>query len=314
MMIYVCCPPRIATGGVELLHQLVFELNSQSPGLAKILYIDDMPEAGFPMPPQYEKYKNPISVNQCEADGAVFILPEIWAHLAQTRLAGCSSVIWWESVDNYFYANPPGSWYGFAQNKSMLHMVQSAYARGFLLENAKIPKERILEVSDYLGEDFLDGRTELVSHKRKPVVLYNPQKGLDFTRKLMEASPELVWVPLKGMSSSELAALMRESRVYVDFGNHPGKDRMPREPAVCGCCIITGRNGSASYPEDVPIPGSYKFERRESNIPAICQRIEELVRRYDRHIGDFAHYRCVIRGEKARFREDVGRLISVLSG
>jgi len=43
-------------------------------------------------------------------------------------------------------------------------------------------------------------------------------------------------------------------KLYVDFGKHPGKDRMPREAAVHGCCIITGRRGAAGNPFDIPIP------------------------------------------------------------
>lgn len=29
---------------------------------------------------------------------------------------------------------------------------------------------------------------------------------------------------------------MRKAKVYIDFGFHPGKDRIPREAVMCGAC------------------------------------------------------------------------------
>ncbi|MCM1188232.1 MAG: hypothetical protein NC541_02925 [bacterium] len=312
MRIYVCCPPRVATGGVELLHQMIFELNRRSPGIARMLYIDGYPEEGWLMPPQYGKYGTPFVANDYRRYDSIVILPEVWAEGAGTVFWGYKTVIWWESVDNYFLVNPAETWMSFAKNKSMLHLVQSEYARGFLTENAKVSEDRILSVSDYLNESFFTTKVSLKAEGRRPCVLYNPLKGFEFTAKLIEAAPDLEWIPLRGMTPEQVANLMRESRVYVDFGDHPGKDRIPREAAICGCCVITGRNGSATYPEDVPISGEYKFGRDEKNIPAICDCIRRLVNEYDTYISDFAYYRAVIRGEKEKFEKAVANLIPVL--
>lgn len=312
MTIYVCTPPRVATGGVELLQQLVYELNRQQEGIAKLLYLDDTPEVGWGAPLQYEKYQNPYTVNTFQGDHAVFIVPEIWVAKGEELFKEWPTVIWWESVDNYFLNHPRELWYSFVQNKSMLHMAQSMYAKRFLIENGGISENRIIEVSDYVSEEFLAGKVSLKASRRDRIVLYNKRKGLEFTNKLIEASPELHWIPISGMSTEEIVRVMSVSRVYIDFGDHPGKDRMPREAAIRGCCIVTGRNGSASYPEDVPIMGQYKFERKEENIPRICSCIKQLVENYDTCISDFEQYRTMIRGEKAKFETAVGGLISML--
>lgn len=310
MKIYVCSPPRTATGGVELLQQLVWELNRQQEGIAKILYLDDTPEAGWGVPMQYhERYHNPFMVNMFEGEEAVFIVPEIWVAKGEELFKNWPIVIWWESVDNYFHTHAPGLWFSFAKDKSMLHMTQSMYAKGFLMTNAGIPENRIVEVSDYVSEDFLTGEVSLEASKRRPIVLYNKAKGLEFTKKLMEAAPGLQWMPIFGMSTEEIVKIMSESMVYIDFGDHPGKDRMPREAAVRGCMIVTGRNGSASWFEDIPIMSQYKFERKEENIPRICSRIEEMLDNYDSCISDFEQYRSMILGEKAKFETAVGTLL-----
>lgn len=311
MNIYVCSPPRVTTGGVELLQQLVFELNKQHFGIAKLLYIDNTPEMGHPVPEQYEKYKNPFLVNTYNEKDAVIVLPEVMAVMAETQFRRCSVIIWWESVDNYFLANPVEKWYSFKKNKSILHMTQSMYAKDFL-KKAGVSEEQIFEVSDYLGEDFFTEEVLLDSSKRKLNVLYNPKKGLDFTNKLIAFSPNLHWIPIAQMSPDEVSHLMLESRVYIDFGNHPGKDRMPREAAISGCCIVTGRNGSADYYEDIPIMDQYKFKRTIADVPAICSCIEQLVNEYDTYISDFEYYRSFIRAEKSKFEKAVSDLLSIL--
>lgn len=312
MTIYVCCPPRIATGGVELLQQLVFELNKQYFGLAKILYLDRTPELGYPVPSQYEKYKNPFTINHYDGNDSVFILPEIWVPLADTNFKDHPTIIWWESVDNYFKVTPHELWYRFTSHNSMLHMTQSMYAKDFLMKKAGISENQIIEVSDYLNSSFLEETISFDLSNRKPNVLYNPAKGLDFTNKLIEAAPQFHWVPIANLSPTEVIRLMSESMVYIDFGDHPGKDRMPREAAICGCCIITGKNGSAYYYEDVPILDSYKFERIETNIPAICSCIEQVLQEYDEKIKDFSYYRTFIREEKPKFEKAVSQLITIL--
>ena len=35
-------------------------------------------------------------------------------------------------------------------------------------------------------------------------------------------------------------------QVYIDFGHHPGQDRLPREAVQCGCVVITGTRGSGN--------------------------------------------------------------------
>jgi len=89
--------------------------------------------------------------------------------------------------------------------------------------------------------------------------------------------------------------------LFVDFGSHPGKDRMPREAAILGCCIITGRRGAAANPLDIPIPDRYKFKDSRLLIPRIVRAIRRVVAEYDVRTEDFTSYRSAIRGERREF-------------
>ncbi|MCX7738527.1 MAG: hypothetical protein N2Z80_03840 [Hydrogenothermaceae bacterium] len=71
--------------------------------------------------------------------------------------------------------------------------------------------------------------------------------------------------------------ILKKAKVYIDFGNHTGKDRIPREAAMLECCVITGRRGIAKYREDVPIPENYKIEDKVENIPLILSKKYETV-------------------------------------
>jgi len=138
--------------------------------------------------------------------------------------------------------------------------------------------------------------------------LYNPKKGFEFTKELINYSNDLKWIPIQNMTTQEVHELLKESKVYIDFGNHPGKDRFPREAAISGCCIITGKKGSAAYYDDVPIADCYKFDDSNENIPHIVNKIKECMEKYDTKIYDFSYYREFILNEYEIFEKDVQEL------
>ena len=107
------------------------------------------------------------------------------------------------------------------------------------------------------------------------------------------------------MTVEEIKNLMRKGKVYIDFGNHPGKDRIPREAAISGCCIITNRKGSAKFYEDVSIDEKYKFDDDMKNIPNVIETINRCINNYDNEINEFENYRNLIEKEKEKFGKDI---------
>ena len=89
----------------------------------------------------------------------------------------------------------------------------------------------------------------------------------------------------------QMRDVLETSKVYIDFGHHPGKDRIPREAAVSGCCVLTGLRGSARFYQDVPIPEAYKYEDVIGSIPDIVRQIKSCITDYERHYADFEEYR-----------------------
>ena len=62
----------------------------------------------------------------------------------------------------------------------------------------------------------------------------------------------------------------------MDFGFHPGQDRLPREAALLKNCIITNREELSFY-KDMPIAEEFKFiEKRENH----AKKLEKKLIRY----------------------------------
>lgn len=102
-----------------------------------------------------------------------------------------------------------------------------------------------------------------------------------------------------------MSNLLLKSKVYIDFGNHPGKDRIPREAAISGCCVITGLRGSAKYYEDVPINNEYKIKDSEDNIIEIINKIQNIFENFEENYLNFEEYRKYILNEEKVFNQNV---------
>ena len=321
--IYVVCPYYNKTGGTELAHQLVYTICKLG-GNAEITYYGDKNTQKEINPAFMQYVKTYVDISQVEdKENNIIVLPEIKPDLAD-NMNHIQKCVWWMSVDNFLKRDGVQgfmAYYGFLRTvrhvalghvkfkrykftPDVVHLYQSEYAHQFLLEKGVVKSHRL---SDYINQVYLTDDSIPVKD-RKNQVLYNPKKGFEFTQKIMKAAPDLTWVPIQNMTTEEVHDLLKKSKVYIDFGNHPGKDRFPREAAISGCCIITGKRGSAKYYQDIPIPDTYKFDDADKNIDAIVKQIRKCLNEYENVTEDFQKYRDFIRSEPTLFENDVKEL------
>lgn len=349
-VVYVYSLTGIVTGGCELLHQLVDFLNRHGRD-AYIVYAgyglqgdrEHVLEA-------YRGYDVKIATIVPDTEDTVVVLDEGFLYLA-SQYKRATLMFWWLSVDNYFLdaiQMPFVSWGDMSQwgwkhlshaMKVRLHYLkarftgedggelpwfpiislkqlarrncisayQSEYARIFLEKNGF---RNLYPLSDFINVEFLS-----VSDKEKVrkenIVLYNPKKGYEFTKKLIEADSSIKWVPLINMTRDEMKHTMQKAKVYVDFGNHPGKDRIPREAALCGCCVITGTRGSAGNDIDIRIPKHYKFDEKISGIDDVISMIYQVFKDYESYCEEQAQYKNQISKEKDVFEQECMRLFDI---
>ncbi|RFM26688.1 hypothetical protein [Deminuibacter soli] len=310
--VYVPCPASHATGGTELLHQFVHALRNL--GIDAWIYYYRIKDGVDPIHQQFRKYVSEYATDIVDAPENILVVPETRTEYL-FKYEHLRKVIWWLSVD-FFYDSADvdfvSTWkkrLGITPRfdikhpeklKVDLHLVQSQYAADHL-EKHGIHNYHYL--SDYLNAAFLDQPE--IDEQPWNRVLYNPKKGFEFTQTLIRESPELEWFALTNLTPEQVADVCRKSKVYIDFGHHPGKDRFPREAAICGCCIITGRRGAAAFEEDIPIPQQYKFSDADDQVPAIIRQIKHCMDDFETVQHDFDHYRSVIRGQEAAFIQDI---------
>lgn len=177
------------------------------------------------------------------------------------------------------------------------HFYQSQYAYWFLINHGA---QYTYPLFDYINRDYINDN--LTFENRKDVVLYNPKKGIEITQKLIEENPNIEFIPLQGMNREQLKELMTQSKIYIDFGHHPGKDKFPREAASCGCVIITSFEGSAQFFNDVTIDPKYKFD---NTIDGVSDLIKDIFVNYEDHFNSFNLYRKIINTEVETFKAQI---------
>lgn len=325
--VYVLCPIGLKTGGPELLHQLVYQINTIfGSNSAIIVYLGD----GKKTKPvsEYQKYIHNkwITINEINdsADNVV-VFPETSLSLYNNWI-NIKKYIWWLSVDNFLLTSSfkynfknfgplhtcvhwlKGNIKNYSKiiRDADLNLCQSYYAENYLKMQG-ISQRKIVYLSDYINDLYVKDSKKALNISKKNIVLYNPKKGYKFTKKIISKSKSKnwKWIPLIGLKNSEVKKYLEISKVYIDFGNHPGKDRFPREAAISGCCVITDKRGAARYYNDIPIADEYKFNDTERYIPQIISKIKYCIDHYDVAVKDFDKYRSFIKSEKNDFKNEI---------
>lgn len=312
--VQVICPPSFTTGGPEALHQLVHAAREQHID-ARIVYLPKPENKNLATPESYRIYQIAVDENIIDSPLNMVIVPErdTW-RLARIKRA--RKAIWWLSIDNFYISVREQNKKLFKKifnidrpfniekpDMTVLHYCQSEYAMNYL-SNKGIDNTQML--TDYLRDDFIKDQVKTQISPRKHRVAYNPTKGIEVTRRIIAACPEVDFVRLENMSPHEVIDTLTTSTIYMDFGNHPGRDRIPREAAICGCIIFTGRRGSADNSVDVPIPDRYKFDESSSNfIESFRERLTEVLANPEPFSADFDSYRETIKDQKAVFFTEV---------
>ncbi len=309
-MIIIFCPRGNATGGTELLHQLGYKLNLFG-FEAKMYYYGD--DNGLPAThPHFVKYRVPLSDTVTDSFDHIFIYPEMMAASLEDikgQLPKSRHVLWWLSVDNAGMTSILEE--EISADTTLIHFVQSYYAKEYVRNVLRVPDDRLFWLSDYLNYNFLNMNC---NSARDDFVLYNPRKGFERTSRLIQKSDQSIkWVALQGFAPEEIPQVLQCAKVYIDFGEHPGKDRFPREAVSCGCRVITGMKGAAANDIDVPIPKKFKIED-DLEDEEILDLIVSLIEDYEQTEDLYRDYKKRTQEEFHSFEEDTLKVFSKLTG
>jgi hypothetical protein len=330
-IIYVFCPANIKTGGPELLHQLVYTLNNNK-NKAYITYFGVTNRD--PVCQEYKQYVDTYKLPSDVIDSKdnLIIIPETNI-LISRQYKKIEKAIWWLSVDNFYfeYRNICALKYEIPNfgllrtikrellknqflsirntiiKKINYNLCQSEYAMDFCKKNKL---QNIIYLSDYINDDFVQLVNKIPA--KENIIAYNPSKGVKQTRKIVnKLNKKYSFIPIRNMTRNQVLETLAKAKIYIDFGNHPGKDRIPREAVCSGCCILTNEQGSANHKyKDVEIPIKFKIANVEKSIKIIDDILNSIIINYDEEIKQFYNYRQKILNEKKRFILDCNRIFN----
>lgn len=327
--IYIFCEANGQSGGHELLHQLAYLLIKNKKDVKLIYYpISNSNQ----IPNKFNNYikKQDLATQVLDITNNLIIISESLTFLLY-KYKNAKFVIWWLSIDNYYFSNGKNDIislllkhynrlkyiFRYKSDKASfkliskkINLVQSYYAFDHL-RNKGISNIRFL--SDYINLDFLND-IKLTNTARNNIVLYNPKKGTRVTNQIIKFSkkikPDIEFIPLINMSKEQIIEIMQKAKVYIDFGNHPGKDRIPREAALNGLIVIVGKRGSAINEFDVPIPSKYKISYDNNLLKSTFNILEESLNNYENLKSEFNQYVLKIKQEQNIFEQEVNEIFN----
>jgi len=318
--VYILCPGNLKTGGPESLHQLASVLISFGVETYMVYAaLESIPlDKENPVHDAYKKYHVPYTYEIENSQRNVAIIPET---ITAFEIKNIRHVIWWMSVDNYLknlinvlkgqlskpLANPLPRFFTFDKaDKSIEHWGQSEYVRQFLRLNGVT---NIKTVETHMSQIFLTAKVDLSA--KKNIVAFNPIKGFEVTQQLIKLEPDLDWRPIMGMTPAQVRELLAQAKVYIDFGEFPGRERLPREAILSGCVVITGKRGASANDVDINIPNEFKFSLDDSVPYQVIVKIKEVFEDFDTAYAKQKAFRDRERNAQKNFVEEVAQAFSI---
>ncbi len=272
-------------GGLESLHQFVYIAYSLGVKISCV-YIPTQNIIGknisFRKNINLKNYKIKIDRKIDDTENVCLVVPETFtSYIRAIRKAKIS--IWWLSVDNYMdkiksenqqnlrnylvlLANFSRKiFFSFInlnhhakslslneiKNKKIIHLCQSYYSYEFL-KKKKFKNLLILK-------DFIQIRNKIKFKKNIDIIL-NSNKGQKYNNLFIKEYNDIFKIEkLKNMSLNQTQKKLHQSKFFIDFGHHPGRDRIPREAVSQGSKILIKKEGAAKNKFDVNIDNNYKF-------------------------------------------------------
>ena len=316
--------PSVKTGGPEALHQLGYRI-ARNGGMARMVYygvpltvegnVFRCGKGPFPLLEHFAQYQPQVLRESVLAADTLLVFPEpLSKTAAMFRSQPCQRALWWLSVDNALQSNPElleqDSARTFFADRDLSHFYQSEYARTALMNNKA---QRYLPLSDYTDPQFI--QRSLTTSDNAPIrfrnnnVCFFPNKGRDLARHFLTCDTSLrnqvEFKAIRDMTKAQVRDTLFQARVYIDFGHHPGKDRVPREAAIAGAVVLLHSAGAANFFGDHPLSPDYRFTQDDVLSGRLHERLDDILDDPEAHFAAQRLYRQHILLEQERFDIEV---------
>lgn len=346
---YIVCPANIDTGGPKDLHQLAFELKKLGkkvfiyyfPVTSKIEVHENYKKFNLPYATKIEDSERNILIVP-ETNQAIMISKNyqkiqkvLWwlsldfffiTHFNDNFSKISKSIIKYPYKFICFFNNVTKNYFGNMSfpkylkkiylkfpfknivklNEFKMNLSQSMYQ--FIVLNSKNVKTSLL--CDYIREEYFIAAKNVLVENKQNIACYNPSKSSTFMNRIIETNPKVKFIPLTNYSMNQIIQILSQSKIYIDFGFHPGVDHLPREAAILKNCIITNKEGSAYYDEAVSIKTKFKFDEKRDNLIKVSETINSIFSNFENELKNFDDYVKKLEREKLEFEKQVSNIFS----
>ena len=308
--IAIATPIGGETGGPEALHQLCHTIRSF--GVDAYLLPWEGTENNKPVD-NYSGYDAPIDLSL--AKDTTLIVPETVPELI---LRGNRSVIWWLSVENSPLAKSKlfnagkleesedilssSEFWAKFHSPYLRHCAQSFYARDFV---QRVFHTKAKMLTDYINQnDFND-----LSRLNEELVTFS-HKGSSYFPFFKDGLNDFNCVQISGMSKQRAMESLASSRLYIDLGHQPGRDRLPREAALSRAHVMLNKDGAGAIFKDAPLSDDYKFNVGDSY--AAVEKIRNYLKEKPTPRMSQIVYRNWVKSQESIFKMEVWKLLKTL--
>ena len=279
------------TGGPESLHQLCSSLNSKS--LESYIYYVDQKELKNSL---YNFPNVRVTKEIQDIEENLLVIPEIYSLTEIRKLVKHMKIaIYWLSFTNSCL------FHSLTENidSNVIHLFQSYYSYAMIKPFLNVNSKWFF-ITDTINPIFQ--RNPFI--KKQNIIAYNHTKD-KITPSLCQQL-KIPCIPLINMTQPEIVDILNKCKAYVDLGYHPGRDKLPREAAMCGCVIITNKCGSAAYMEDIPIEEKITYDND------LLLLLPMVISHYEQYYQKQEPYRITIQEEKIKFENYIDSFIKSL--
>lgn len=284
-------------------------LDSNSPiGGVKQLYrhVDILNQAGFPASilhrqpgfrcTWFENDTRVSHVNDVMFKAADFlVIPEVCKINAPDAGKGVKKIIFNQNAYNTFI--------GYSLDKddlSTLYLDEEIVATLVVSENNKqylqyvFPKLKIFRIHNGIDQSIFS-----YEEHKKPLIAYMPRKHHDEVEQVINilkfrgALKNYDLAPIDGMTEAEVAAVLKESLIFLSFGYPEGSPLPPAEAMACGCVVIgyDGMGGRENFKPEFSYPVTQgdvvEFAKTVEEVLGAYEKTPDVIRDKGRNAADF---------------------------
>jgi len=207
-------------------------------------------------------------------------------------------VLWWLSWDNAPLSKINRFEY-LSFIKNSINIFQSHYAKN---EAKRLGIQGII-VSDYTLYD--DKKIKSLFKKTNDICFF-PAKARGSEGVINHLKNFFSVIAIENMTQTEVQETLQSSKYFIDFGHHPGKDRIPREAALFDCIPIFRKAGAAGNMKDVGLPDTLKLQIEDMmNHENMVNKIRDIDKNRHHFLQKLEIYKKQILSEAALFDKEV---------